>query len=363
MKNYLIILIITFQIFSIGHLNAGIYTKAIWKITSYNPSLTNIRNINGKYYAYIVLLFNENPHFVNLIQEDSISLEMMKKSNFHIKAYKNYLSSMKNYSLKKSARHVLNIFQHPEDFSIKNLRAMEANLEKIGIIIRFTKQKKNGKYKMSLDYCVYGKKILINIKHPFFSTNKKIYNIQPYIYYDEFSTSNSTFYFDMIYINPEEVENDYIITKKILNGEKVDFMFFVGARVSLDMIYCLKKAFNKKSSIKREISNIFEVHELTHKILNNRFNMYDQILGEEMALSSTIYVRPYLGLAVLYSYLDYNAINPHRLGALNYINFLAEELADYKIVENPSLIKELDVEKLKKLTRKHFLKRLKKISH
>src|SRR5512138_2608362 len=46
--------------------------------SEYSSNLINIRNSNGKLYAYIVLLFNENPHFVNLIQEDSIPLKLMQ---------------------------------------------------------------------------------------------------------------------------------------------------------------------------------------------------------------------------------------------------------------------------------------------
>ncbi len=61
-----------------------------------------------------------------------------------------------------------------------------------------------------------------------FNTSERFYNILPFIYYDEFSTSNSKFYFDMIYINPEEVQNDYVIARRVLTGENVDSMFFVG---------------------------------------------------------------------------------------------------------------------------------------
>ena len=40
----------------------------------YRYSGESIKTVNGKFYAYIVLLFNENPHFVNLIQKGTVSL-------------------------------------------------------------------------------------------------------------------------------------------------------------------------------------------------------------------------------------------------------------------------------------------------
>ena len=40
----------------------------------YRYSGVSIKTVNGKFYAYIVLLFNENPHFVNLIQKLTVHL-------------------------------------------------------------------------------------------------------------------------------------------------------------------------------------------------------------------------------------------------------------------------------------------------
>ena len=105
---------------------------------------------------------------------------------------------------------------------------------------------------------------------------------------------------------------------------------------------------------------MFEIHEITHKVLNNHYSFYDQVIGEEMALSSTIYANPYLGLAVLYSYLDYNAMNPHRIAALNYLRFMAQETSNKKIVDDPSLVKTLPDQEIVRLTKLHFLS-LKKI--
>ncbi|MDY6970317.1 MAG: hypothetical protein SVR08_16915 [Spirochaetota bacterium] len=320
----------------------------------FSPNIINIRNNNGQLYAYIVLLFNENPHFVNLIQEDSISLKMMQEKNFHLNEYRRYINKIKKQNLKKMAQIMLKIYLDPIKFDSKSLKAIQKALTKYNIILRFSKVSLTNKNKVILDYCIYGNKEFVNIVHPLFKIKENIYNIQPFIYYDEFSTSNSTFYFDMIYINPEEVHNDYIIAKKILEGEKVDSMFFVGSRITDDIKYCIAKAFLNSKTIKAKILEMFEIHELTHKILNNHYNCSDQVTGEELALLSTIYSNTYLGLSVMYSYLNYNIINPHRIAAMNFIRFVSNKLGRFDIINNPSLLKHIHHSELKKFVLEHF---------
>ena len=319
-----------------------------------HSSLIRIRSPEGKLYAYIVLLYNENPHFVNLIQEDSIPLKLMQTEDFHVRAYRNYLASIKTPATQNIAGAVLDQYLNPDKYTKKETAEIEQVLEQYNVIMRIAANK-GPSGRGTLDYCIFGKRSLITIKHPLFEINERLYNIQPLIYYDEFSTSNSTFYFDMIYINPEEVLNDYTISKAVLYNRNVDSMFFVGARISDDIKYCLRKAFAKSSDIRTELWKMFEIHEITHKVLNNHYSFYDQVIGEEMALSSTIYANPYLGLAVLYSYLDYNAMNPHRIAALNYLRFMAQETSNKKIVDDPSLVKTLPDQEIVRLTKLHFL--------
>ena len=95
---YCIILLILF--FSFKRINANIGNTNIITIPDYRINLINIRNPNGKLYAYIVLLFNENPHFVNLIQEDSITLQAMQHEGFHVVEYRNYIKSLRENHLK-----------------------------------------------------------------------------------------------------------------------------------------------------------------------------------------------------------------------------------------------------------------------
>jgi len=313
-----------------------------------------IKNVSGKFYAYIVLLFNENPHFVNLIQNESIPLKIMAIEGYHIKEYKNYLAGLKDRKIKETAEILLNIYLEPTKYSLSQLQDMENRLMKWNIILRFTRSSNISSANMTLDYCIYGKKLPINIKHPLLHTSEVIYNVQPYIYYDEFSTSNSTFYFDMIYINPAEVQNDYIIAKKIISNQNVRSMFFVGSRVTEDIKYCLLMASKASASIKEEIWNMFVIHELTHKILNNKYNNFDQVTGEELSLISTIYSNPYLGLSVLYSYLNYNAINPHKIAAMNIVSFMAKKTGNGEIAKKPGLIKLLPINELKQYAREHF---------
>lgn len=321
----------------------------------------NIKSVNGKFYAYIVLLFNENPHFVNMIQKDSIPLKIMGDDGFHIKEYKSYAGTIRDKKLKNLANIMLSIYLEPKKYDQKTLRTIEEILTSRDIILKFSRDKILWSEKNSLDYCIFGKKQLLDIKHPFFEIKENIYNIQPFIYYDEFSTSNSTFYFDMIYINPVEVDNDYNIARRIIKGEPVGSMFFVGSQITDDIKYCLSRAFKDRKNIKSDIWRMFIIHEMTHKVLNNKYNNFDQVQGEEISLGSTIYYNPLLGLSVLYSYLNYNAINPHRVAAMNFVRFISKSLGKPNIVENPGEIKLLSHDELRSLAKKHFAFHIKNI--
>jgi hypothetical protein len=325
-----------------------------YHVPDYRFNIVNIRNTKGKFYAFIVLLFNENPHFVNLIQENSIPLQTMQKEGFHVVEYRNYLGSLKEEDVKTLATRMFDVYLYPDRFSEAKLKHIEKSLERHNIILRFSPDSSAVTPRVNLDYCIYGQKKLVNITHPLFNIRERIYNIQPFIYYDEFTTSNSTFYFDMIYINPEEVENDYVIAKNVLQGRSVESMFFVGSRVTEDIKYCLLRAFNNIGMIKNAIWRMFEIHELTHKILSNHYNYVDQVTGEELALLSTVYSNPYLGLSVLFSYLDYNVTNPHRNAAMNIIRYIARETRKQNLTDNPSMIKYLPSEDLVRLSRDRF---------
>lgn len=329
--------------------------------SSYYSEGINIKSINGKFYAYIVLLFNENPHFVNMIQKDNIPLRIMGHEGFHIKEYKNYLYTIHDQKHRNLAGRMLSIYLEPRKYDLKTLRGVEDILVGRNIILKFSKDMNTWSEKISLDYCIFGKKRPVDVRHPFFEIKEPIYNIQPYIYYDEFSTSNSTFYFDMIYINPVEVDNDYIIAKNILDGENVNSMFFVGSQITDDIKFCLSRAFREKRNIKNEIWRMFIIHELTHKILNNRYNNFDQVQGEELSLVSTIYSNPLLGLATLYSYLNYNAINPHRVAAMNFVRHVAKTVGKADMVGNPGLLKYISESDLQNLAKKHFYVNIKNL--
>ncbi|MFC1670692.1 hypothetical protein ACFL20_09885 [Spirochaetota bacterium] len=325
-----------------------------------------IKNVNGKLYSYIVLLFNENPHFVNLIQKDSIPLKIIGNQGFHVKEYKNYIKTIKEGKIKNIAKTMMLVYLEPDKFNSYKLKSIEKSLRKRNIIIKFSKNMTSSNYRIILDYCIYGEKTEISLRHPLLSIKEKIFNIKPFLYYDEFSTSNSTFYFDMIYINPDEVYNDYIIARNIINGVDIKSMFFVGSLVDENIKYCLKKAFSRKFYkksyfIKKEIWRMFVLHELTHKILNNRYNYFDQITGEELSLSTTVYSNPYLGLSVMYSYLNYNAINPHRIAATKFVNFISKRLKRNDIINDLGLIKTLPRSELRKLSKEHFNSIMKKL--
>ena len=77
-----------------------------YHVPDYRFNIVNIRNTKGKFYAYIVLLFNENPHFVNLIQENSIPLQTMQKEGFHVVEYRNYLGTLKDEDVKEVLKQI-----------------------------------------------------------------------------------------------------------------------------------------------------------------------------------------------------------------------------------------------------------------
>ena len=99
---------------------------------------------------------------------------------------------------------------------------------------------------------------------------------------------------------------------------------------------------------------MFIIHEITHKILNNQYKYYDQVTGEELALLSTIYQNPYLGLSVLYSYLDYNRINPHRIAAMNIIRFISNKTGKAGLVDEPGGVKTLAIAEIRQMTKERF---------
>ena len=344
-------------------LSADIFQNEYPMEYRYRYSGASIKTVNGKFYAYIVLLFNENPHFVNLIQKGTISMKEIGNEGFGVKAYRNYMATLQDQRLSGEAEQILKVFLEPDNYNDNRLNQIENSLVKRNIVLKFYRE---GAYKgarLTLDYCIYGEKVKIDINHPFLETSEEMFYIKPYIYYDEFSTSNSTFYHDMIYINPDEVYNDYIIAKNIIAGKDIKSMFFVGSKVTEDIKYCVIMAFKDKQTIRDEIWRMFVIHELTHKYLNNQMNNFDQITGEEISLSSTIYSNPYLGLSVMYSYLNYGSLNPHRMAAMNYITFLADNSGNRDLVNNPGQIKHISNDKLKELTKNHFYNCINKLKN
>lgn len=327
----------------------------------YSYSSVSLNTVNGKFYAYIVLLFNENQHFVNLIQKGTISLKEMGNYGFNVKAYKNYLGTIQDNKLLEEAELLLKVYLEPHLYSDSQLRDIEKLLLKRNIVLKFYNDKTTHNVPLSLDYIIYGEKIRIDIRHPLLDIDEEMYYIKPYIYYDEFSTSNTTLYYDLIYISPDEVNNDYIIAKSVLSGKEIRSRFFVGSKVTEDIKFCLQRSFRDSSTIKAEIWRMFVIHELTHKYLDKKYRSFDQITGEEISLSSTIYSNPFLGLSVLYSYLNYGQMNPHRIAAVNYISYIAQASGNHDLVSNPGQIKNLPMEKLREWTKGHFYNCLNKL--
>lgn len=325
-------------------------------------NISRIKTPNGKFYAYVVLLFNENPHFVNIIQKDSIPSRLIGNEGFHIRKYKQYMEDLTDPAIRNLAERMFEIYIEPYNITDEQLVKIEEQLLSRNVVLKFSRDRVTGSGRVILDYCIFGRKKTIDITHPLLHTTGKIYNIDPLIYYDEFYTSNSTFYYDMIYINPGEVNNDYLIARRVLSDRNVSSMFFVGARVTEDIKNCLKKAFHGKTEIREEIFRMFVIHELTHKITYNRYDNFDQATGEELAMASTIYANPYLGLAVMYAYLNYSSSNPHRIAAINFLKYLSEKSGGIDYLSNPDKVKDLREEEIKKHAKGSFEFNISRIS-
>ncbi|MFW5808837.1 MAG: hypothetical protein ACOCWH_07265, partial [Spirochaetota bacterium] len=143
------------------------------------------------------------------------------------------------------------------------------------------------------------------------------------------------------------------------HGRSTSGSYYVGANVNDNMKVCLKKAFKAEDDVESEIRRIFIIHEMTHKILNNRFNYYNRIVEEELAIASTIYANPYLGLSVCYSYLNYPYVHsPHRIAALKFLRFVAEDTGDSSYLYSPSRIKSLSADQLRLMAYRYFYNRM-----
>lgn len=323
----------------------------------------NIRSYKGKLYAYIVFLFMDNPHFINQIQEGTFSGSETITEEKKLSLYGSYLTSIKNSPHYHAAEKMRDVYSDFSRFSPKDIQEIEKDLEERGVLLKIGAPQQvspadiDSKSRPLLEYCIFGERVPAVLKHPFFNYNERLFFIQPYIFYDEFSTSNSTFYNDMVYINHDEVENDFQIATSILRNKKTDrSLFFVGAPITNDIRESLKSAFKGITDVKKEIWRVFAIHEMTHKILNMRYKNFEQVRGEEMSLSSTIYENPRLGLAIMYSYFEYQTLNPHRIAAGNYLSFIASELGNSRYADDHSFIRSLPDDEIRRLTKKHFMK-------
>ncbi|MBP7901416.1 MAG: hypothetical protein KA015_01230 [Spirochaetes bacterium] len=321
----------------------------------FSSSGSAIKSTNGKFYAYINFLYYSNIYFVNLIQPNSVSHNDVQNDSSKIRAYQNYIRTLRDDNLRNEAVVLLNLYKNPSQFDKEKIEQISKKLESRNIVISFSTED-NLSRKINLNYCIYGKKKLLLVTHPLFDYSETIYNIVPMISYPEISVSNSMTYDDIIYVSQEEIANDSGIAQRVLAGKNVSAFLFNGARVNSEISYCLRKAFTgKESDIVKDMTRMFEIHELCHKILYNKYKIQDPVTHEEFALSSTIYDNPYLGLAIMYSYLDYDNLTQHKLAALNYIRFIANHSGKSILMEKPEqLAKEFTADEIKLITKNHF---------
>lgn len=307
---------------------------------------------DGRLYAYTVLLFNNNPHFLNVLDN---KLYASTDENQYAELFEKYIRTLPKDE-RKIPENMLLLFKNPSALQEEDINKLEDDMEKHSVIAKFIEEE-NGEY--TLDYCIFGSKELVTIEHPFLLSTHKIYCIQPFILYDEFYSSNSTFYHDLIYIDANEVKNDAMISREILKNSPIQDSYYVGAKVNEDIRVSIKRAFPSGGDVEADIRRIFIIHEMTHKVINNRFNYYNRIVEEELAIASTMYANPFLGLSVVYSYLNYNYVHsPHRIAALKFLRFAAEDTEDSAFLYNPSKMRTLSADQLRLIAYRYFYKRM-----
>lgn len=142
----------------------------------YKHSTMSIKTVNGKFYAYVVLLFNENPHFVNIIQKGTISIKEIGNEGFHIKAYRNYISSIQEQNLQREASLLLRLYNEPDQFSENHINEITSSLARRNIILKFRREGYGKHTIITLDYCIFGEKIKL-ILNTLYSNTMKIFII------------------------------------------------------------------------------------------------------------------------------------------------------------------------------------------
>ncbi len=282
----------------------------------------NLFSANGKLYSYIFMLINENPYFVNIITNNSVSTGSMNEG-FEVELYRKYVETISDKKLKGLAQQIFHIYNNPPGNSTTLLANIEKLLLQYDIIAKLTIGKwYDGRPRLISDYMIFGVKEKIQVKHPFFSDTSHIYSVKPKIHYDEMTSSNNTFYKDLIYIHEQDVHDDVLVINLILANNKNYTMYLNGGLVNQDVEFWAKGAFAGGRVIEQEVRNIQTIYLLTIKLLESRYPLYDKKLVHGMAMASTIFNNPCLGMSYLHAYNSYKKDDPRYSAAQDLLKYL-----------------------------------------
>jgi len=92
------------------------YGNAVQAENFFSTSGSAIKSTNGKFYAYINFLYYSNVYFVNLIQPNSVSHNDVQSDSLKIRAYQNYIRTLRDENLKNDAAILLNLYKNPSQF-------------------------------------------------------------------------------------------------------------------------------------------------------------------------------------------------------------------------------------------------------
>ena len=316
------------------------------------PAETKIPE-NFKLYAHMMLLYNENVHFVNKIETEKISAnELFEDEAVNHSRYIKYMNSIKDAKLKSLADKLLHIYKNINDNNAENLTTVEKSLEKENILTKFVIE--NGSNRVSVDYIFYGKREKLTVKSPFFKDSDDCYNIIPFIRYDEFSTTNTTFHKNHIFIKNDEMIYDYKTLMDILSG-KNSISTFLGVPIDNNIKKAVSKAYSEKNCTFKDIRRLTEILLITMKLGTDKLQITKTELNRACGISAVINDSPYEGLIILFAYLQYNKKTEYSIAAKNFIKFASEKTGNMSISDDPSLLITLEKNELKSIANEYFL--------
>lgn len=316
----------------------------------YSAELKNIES--EKLYAYMILLFNENPHYVKQFENVPITSADLNDEVFNQTRYIKYMNTVSDKKIKSLAEELLNVYKNINSYSSENLSAIEAALEKENILAKFTSKKEMSS--SCFDYIIYGRREKLTGKSLLFNDESDYYNIIPLYKYDDLSSSCVTFYDHCIYIKSEEIMYDQITFLDILSG-KNSIQGYLGVPLNDNIRRAVRKAYAEKKCTLNSVRKSAESLLLGMQIAKDKLKIDKPELVRAFGISSVIYDSPYEGLIPLFAYLQYHKKTEYNIAGKSFLKFASDKTGDKSIPDYPSVLCSMTKEELKSIATDYHL--------